>query len=1104
MQVTEFVDPRCAVVNPVPLECALGREHSIILIGARRRVPRVPPVVCACAACLARADRTTPSGFNPRAVFACGSSVYGQAGVGPPLGATSLLPEGADAEGRIVRPQALGAFRYVQVERVGAGSRHSFAISQRGELFTWGYKCGRRARARARAHVHTDMHFSIAAPRARVTRGALPAGRSKYGECGHGDARVRLEPWPVLALQKWRVTDAAAGAVHMLCVAKQRVAPVPKLFENDRGAAAPSAIGGRSGPDQTLHSRITVTVRGMRRPDAADAQVWKGRNAEAADAKARSKGLVRAGDLDRSVLRDVLAGRARDAKPPPPRPPKRKHDETLWPTRPPPHKPRRPPAALPTHPGYEFVPPYGWRVRSPFVAYFVAPAPFLDAAAARHRVRRRRPGVQAPPNALPAAVVSFVGGHCRPAYSRACTDSRVYPPRAPVSVTPLADETDVAPAARWAAAARAACRALERRFRPREWPPGGTAVPPPPPRYSLDVGDTDTAAAPVSNLTATPHPARGGGGAARGRGGGSAAATPLRKGPGGAQPPPPRAGPGGDGVVAEGDAASRRTASAPLAPLLVLRAGAFADVVPAWRREFLEAARPLRFVGRGTPPADATVYAVLRTLDVEVAPVSGRLLRASWRAEPWAPAPGAWTEAEHAAYGGFPAPAAPPAAEVLLPPYPRLPAARVIDWRARPAPEPDGDLSDGDGCAPAERAVTNARAAGAQAARRDGPAPRLARSPREVDTALWRWLGGVLVVNAAAAAMAAAAVSAAVAASPQRAAPAPGAAAAPAAAAAVAATPKARAAHAPAPATASPVRGGGGHDSDSDGADAGLAGVAEYEEDDDDAGVPKRRGGARDAAAAKARQGTAAASGKKGRRGKEQRAKGESAASPASGAGRGAGAATVATAGEKARHHRRGPKPAPEFFPRATRLEQPVPDIRWWRALGGRQPSIADPRWFADFGYRGAGWAARFGADPRLGRIELRPLDAEDAATAAAAAGAGAGVTLSDRGAPLAWLVDVSVWVALGGLLVPALKPSVALISVRARGVCATLRCCLCVLGVGHSQAVCLTSVLVAGKAPRAVGRRGEGGQGKGAARVCAEGRRECEARKNETAAAPR
>ncbi|KAM7295512.1 uncharacterized protein ISCGN_025012 [Ixodes scapularis] len=105
--------------------------------------------------------------FNTDAgVFACGSSRYGQLGLGP-LQRTWV-------------PHLLEPLAPHRVARVACGTYHSLAVTEEGRLFTWGW--------------------------------------GAHGQLGHGTCDDQRTPRLVAALADHRVTDASAGCGHTVAL----------------------------------------------------------------------------------------------------------------------------------------------------------------------------------------------------------------------------------------------------------------------------------------------------------------------------------------------------------------------------------------------------------------------------------------------------------------------------------------------------------------------------------------------------------------------------------------------------------------------------------------------------------------------------------------------------------------------------------------------------------------------------------------------------------------------------------------------------------------------------------------------------------------------
>ena len=114
-------------------------------------------------------EKVKKSYYSNTIVLACGDNKYGQLGIARKLGesmgkvrvqqirwdAVARTPHAAPLSqrpelhlvhavrctGRAHRyPAPVDAFRKVEISKLGAGARHSFAITTDGELYSWGYR----------------------------------------------------------------------------------------------------------------------------------------------------------------------------------------------------------------------------------------------------------------------------------------------------------------------------------------------------------------------------------------------------------------------------------------------------------------------------------------------------------------------------------------------------------------------------------------------------------------------------------------------------------------------------------------------------------------------------------------------------------------------------------------------------------------------------------------------------------------------------------------------------------------------------------------------------------------------------------------------------
>jgi len=154
-------------------------------------------------------------------VVVWGSSEYGQLGIGS-------LP----AEDRAVPPRLVEGLRSVHVHRVVCGGHHSCAVSESGEVYTWG--CGRDGQL---GHGDTKDVYTpkpVRALQSKLIRNVSCAehhvaavsesgvlytwGKGQNGRLGHGGSENELLPKAVEATVGQHVIQVSCGDFHSACV----------------------------------------------------------------------------------------------------------------------------------------------------------------------------------------------------------------------------------------------------------------------------------------------------------------------------------------------------------------------------------------------------------------------------------------------------------------------------------------------------------------------------------------------------------------------------------------------------------------------------------------------------------------------------------------------------------------------------------------------------------------------------------------------------------------------------------------------------------------------------------------------------------------------
>jgi len=166
-------------------------------------------------------DGTMGQSSTKAGVVVWGSSEHGQLGVGS-------LP----AEDRAVPPRLVECLRSVHVRHVACSGHYSCAVSESGEVYTWG--CGkdgqlghgemkdcytpkavRSLQSKLIRHVSLAEHHAAA-----VSEGGVlyTWGKGQNGRLGHGGADNELLPKAVEALVGQHVVQVACGDFHTACV----------------------------------------------------------------------------------------------------------------------------------------------------------------------------------------------------------------------------------------------------------------------------------------------------------------------------------------------------------------------------------------------------------------------------------------------------------------------------------------------------------------------------------------------------------------------------------------------------------------------------------------------------------------------------------------------------------------------------------------------------------------------------------------------------------------------------------------------------------------------------------------------------------------------
>lgn len=154
-------------------------------------------------------------------VVVWGSSEHGQLGIGS-------LP----AEDRVSPPRVIEGLRGVHVRHVVCGGHYSCAVSEGGEVYTWG--CGkdgqlghgdtkdiytpkalRTLQSKLIRNISCAEHHAAAASESGVL---YTWGKGQNGRLGHGSSENELFPKPVDALVGNHVIQVSCGDFHTACV----------------------------------------------------------------------------------------------------------------------------------------------------------------------------------------------------------------------------------------------------------------------------------------------------------------------------------------------------------------------------------------------------------------------------------------------------------------------------------------------------------------------------------------------------------------------------------------------------------------------------------------------------------------------------------------------------------------------------------------------------------------------------------------------------------------------------------------------------------------------------------------------------------------------
>ncbi|CAK8993706.1 E3 ubiquitin-protein ligase HERC2 (HECT domain and RCC1-like domain-containing protein 2) (HECT-type E3 ubiquitin transferase HERC2) [Durusdinium trenchii] len=170
---------------------------------------------------LAGVDPTSPAGLWNAKQKVWGSSEHGQLGIGS-------LP----TEDKAVAPRLVEGLRSVPVKQVASGGFFSAAVSESGELYTWGHgKDGQLGHGDLK-----DVHMprAVRSLQSKVVRsvscgehhvGAVSEvgilytwGRGQNGRLGHGGHENELLPKPVETMSGHAVGLVACGEFHTACI----------------------------------------------------------------------------------------------------------------------------------------------------------------------------------------------------------------------------------------------------------------------------------------------------------------------------------------------------------------------------------------------------------------------------------------------------------------------------------------------------------------------------------------------------------------------------------------------------------------------------------------------------------------------------------------------------------------------------------------------------------------------------------------------------------------------------------------------------------------------------------------------------------------------
>jgi alpha-tubulin suppressor-like RCC1 family protein len=232
--VTSSGADHCAFVEAGGQLLTCGRDlESIGLLGqcqgvAESSVPRAVAGLCGVRI------RTVSAGIyhtlaccDEGRAYSYGDGRHGELGHGDPIDlATQNTP--------VPTPRLIEALQGVHISAVAAGGFHSLVLDWAGKVYSFGDGCvGALGHGIFDRHHHFAPQLVAALQGVRVSAVAAGGahslalseagevrsfGRGLYGALGHGDEVDRYTPWPIAALQGVRVGALAAGGDHSLVV----------------------------------------------------------------------------------------------------------------------------------------------------------------------------------------------------------------------------------------------------------------------------------------------------------------------------------------------------------------------------------------------------------------------------------------------------------------------------------------------------------------------------------------------------------------------------------------------------------------------------------------------------------------------------------------------------------------------------------------------------------------------------------------------------------------------------------------------------------------------------------------------------------------------